>query len=337
MARPNPLDNFHVDKGAVQFVGENLNRPECILSQKDGSLWTSDARGGVMHIAPGGRQRIVAPNSGESAGEKSVKSLSSGTLPNGIALANDGSVIIANLGLFRLERLTQDGKLSVLLDQIEGRPLGQVNFVVRDSRNRFWVSISTRVDDWMDAMRPDVSDGYIGIFEDGQFRVVADGFHYTNEIRLDANEEWLYISETCGPYVSRMRIAEDGSLSRREIFGPSKHGGLLDGIAFDAFGNLWGTHVMADRIFAITPEGDLRILLDDGDPDLSAKLMNAFWSKTLTAEQMMRTKGTLAPWTTGITFGGPDLQTVHVASVLATEIPTFRSPVAGLPLQHWAR
>ena len=29
-------------------------------------------------------------------------------------------------------------------------------------------------------------------------RIVADGFHFTNEIRLDAREEWLYVAETTG-------------------------------------------------------------------------------------------------------------------------------------------
>ncbi len=76
-------------------------------------------------------------------------------------------------------------------------------------------------------------------------------------------EEWLYVVETCGRRITRLRVAEDGSLSHRETFGPSDHGAFIDGIAFDAYGNLWGTHVMTDRLFAITPDGDLRILLDD--------------------------------------------------------------------------
>ncbi|WP_163314474.1 SMP-30/gluconolactonase/LRE family protein, partial [Enterobacter hormaechei] len=63
----------------------------------------------------------------------------------------------------------------------------------------------------------------------------------------------------------------------RQTFGPEDHGAPIDGIAFDAFGNLWGTHVMMDRIFAITPEGELRILLDDHDPWTSRRLMTAFY------------------------------------------------------------
>jgi gluconolactonase len=289
-----------------------------------------------MRVGADGRQTLIAPDTQRGSDSTPSKdSLTRGTLPNGFALANDGSFVVANLGLCRLERLDQSGRLTILLEEFEDKPLGQVNFVLRDNRNRFWVSISTRATDWMVAMRPDVADGYIGLYEEGRFRIVAEGFHYTNEIRLDAREEWLYVSETCGPYVTRMRVGPKGDLSDREIYGPTDHGGLLDGIAFDSYGNLWGTHVFSDRIFAITPKGDLRIVFDDGDANLSTALMKAFRDKTLVADQIMRTKGTVAPWITGITFGGADLRTVHIASVLGVRLPSFRSPVAGLPMQHW--
>src|SRR5665213_2902711 len=39
-----------------------------------------------------------------------------------------------------------------------------------------------------------------------------------------------------------------------------------DGIAFDSSGNLWGTMVYSDKLFVLTPQGDLRVLLDEGDP-----------------------------------------------------------------------
>ena len=74
----------------------------------------------------------------------------------------------------------------------------------------------------------------------------------------------------------RFKIREDSSLGNQETFGPGDHGTFLDGIAFDAFGNLWGTHVMTDRIFAITPEGELRILLSDTSSEEIARIDEAF-------------------------------------------------------------
>ena len=61
-------------------------------------------------------------------------------------------------------------------------------------------------------------------YEIGKFRIVADGFHFTNEIRFDAREEWMYVVETTGGHITRLRIDENGEPAEREIFGPSKLG-----------------------------------------------------------------------------------------------------------------
>jgi gluconolactonase len=143
------------------------------------------------------------------------------------------------------------------------------------------------------------------------------------------------VVETTGRKITRFRVADDGSLSQRQTFGPEDHGAFIDGIAFDAHGNLWGTHVMTDRIFAITPEGELRIILDDDNPQASRRLLDAFDRGEATPEMMLAAGGTIAPWFASVTFGGPDLKTVYIGSLRGTKIPCFRSPVAGLPMVHW--
>ncbi len=56
------------------------------------------------------------------------------------------------------------------------------------------------------------------------------------------------------------------------MYGPSSLGaGVLDGIAFDAYGNLWGTMIFADALVAITPDGELLKLFEDGDRDATAR------------------------------------------------------------------
>ena len=56
----NPLLGFQVDRAQIVNVGHDLQRPECILAEPDGTLWAADARGGVMRIAPDGSQRFIA-------------------------------------------------------------------------------------------------------------------------------------------------------------------------------------------------------------------------------------------------------------------------------------
>jgi sugar lactone lactonase YvrE len=337
--RSNPVLDFGIDPASLQYVGEDLQRPECILAEPDGTLWSADARGGVMRISPEGRQQIVTQRrSGHFAGAGSEASrYLEGTLPNGLAFAPNGDILISNFGTDCLEIMTREGGSRVLAGAIDGQPIGKVNFVLRDSKDRIWITVSTRLKNWMHALRTDLADGYLARFEDGAFRIVADGFHFTNEIRFDVREEFLYVVETTGGCITRLRIDEHGNPIGREIFGPGSlgKGAWPDGIAFDTFGNLWGTLVYSDRLFVLTPQGDLRVLLDEGDPAKVNALEQAFFRHEVTQEVLFATGRGVAPWMASITFGGPDLQTAYIGSLKGSRIPYFRAPVPGLPMVHW--
>ena len=345
MTTTNPLDGFTVDRAAIRYIGTELQRPECILAERDGTLWSADARGGVMRIAPDGTQRFIGQRTDDRFASAQVDrpedfeaKFTQGTLPNGLAFAANGDLLVSNFGTDRLERMTREGETRVLYDRIDGLAIGKVNFVLRDSRDRIWLTVSTRVNPWTAAAASRVRDGYLAVVDGKGLRVVADGFYFTNEIRLDAKEEWIYVAETTGPCITRLRLRESDAgvtLTDRELFGPSHLGGYPDGIAFDAHGNLWCTLVMTDQLIALTPQVDKRLLLDDGNPEASANLMARFLAGTVRPEDMQRAHGTIAPWMASVTFGGPDLRTVYLGSLLGTRIPFFRSPVAGLPMAHW--
>jgi gluconolactonase len=55
----------------------------------------------------------------------------------------------------------------------------------------------------------------------------------------------------------------------------------------------------------------------------------------MTPEILGAGRGRLAPMMASVTFGGPDLRTVYLGSLMGSRLPTFRSPVPGLPLTHW--
>lgn len=336
--RNDPLKGWQVDPKAIRYAGHDLQRPECILAERDGTLWSADARGGVMQIRPDGSQTLIAqPDPHFDITRDAGKSLLGGTLPNGLAFARNGDFLIANFGTDRLEIMTRAGETRILMDQIDGKPLGKVNFVLRDRRDRVWITISTSTNPWSAAINSRLADGYIVLIDERGPRIVADGFQFTNEIRLDAEERWLYVAETCGKRVTRLRVQPDGSLTDREIYGPSNLGsGVIDGIAFDAAGNLWATMIFADRLVAITSGGDLLELLDDGDPAATAQFERVFATgEPPSFELLMQCGGRICPWLASVTFGGPDLQTVYLGGLRATSIPYFRSPVPGLPMVHW--
>ena len=336
---PNPLVGWELDPAAVRTVGVGLQRPECILAERDGTLWTADARGGVVRIRPDGTQDLVAarPSAHFDTERDMAGSLLSGTLPNGLAFAQDGDILVANLGTDALEVMDREGRVRTLHDTIDAHPLGKVNFVLRDRRGRIWITVSTMLDPWSDAIGRHVADGYVAVLDGHGLRVVADGFAFTNEIRFDAEERWLYVAETTAKRVTRMRIADDASVLEREVFGPGSLGaGLVDGITFDAYGNLWATMIFADRLVALTPDGELLELFCDGDPEATARFEEAFAAGgPVPFETLARTGGTLAPWLASVTFGGPDLDRVHLGSLRGSTVPVFPSPVPGLPPIHW--
>src|SRR5262249_33514909 len=153
----------------LQYIGHDLQRPECILAERDGTLWSADARGGVMRLAADGGQEMVAQKQSGyfgDAGSEASRYLT-GTLPNGLAFARNGDFLIANFGTDRLERMTRSGESSVIADRLDGREIGKVNFVLRDSKDRLWVTISTRIKNWMHALRTDLRDGYIALYDNG--------------------------------------------------------------------------------------------------------------------------------------------------------------------------
>jgi hypothetical protein len=74
-------------------------RPECVLANAAGDLFTADWRGGVAHLRPDGSQVLYA---GPQSAGLALK-------PNGIALLRDGSFLLTHLGtddggVFRLQR-----------------------------------------------------------------------------------------------------------------------------------------------------------------------------------------------------------------------------------------
>lgn len=83
--------------------------------------------------------------------------------------------------------MTRSGETRVIMDSLGGREIGKVNFVLRDRKDRMWVTVSTMVNPWSDAINSTLADGKVILVDEREPRVVADGFRFTNEIRFDAD------------------------------------------------------------------------------------------------------------------------------------------------------
>jgi sugar lactone lactonase YvrE len=291
------IAGFHLAPEDIDYVGQNLSRPECVIAERDGTIWVSDNRGGITRITPAGEQTLVGRIDGD---------------PNGIAMERSGNFLIANIGDGTLYRLRPDESHEVVLDTLEGRRLGAVNFVMIDPQDRIWVTVSTRTEPRSRAIAEPCPDGYVIVLDGHRPRIAASGFHFTNEIRFDAAGAYAYVAETALGRVTRLRVESDLSLAAPETYGPARlfDGALIDGITFDAAGNLWVTEITRNGLWAIAPDRSAHLVFEDPAG-----------------------KALLFP--TSITFGGPDLRTAYVGSLKADRIARFRAPFPGERLSHW--
>ena len=318
---------FRITLSDLQFLGRDLARPECVVTTATGDVYVSDKRGGIVHLAPDGRQNLLLGQGVD------------GFLPNGFSLLPDRSFAIANLGhMGGAYRLMPDGELIAEVVAVKGMVLPPTNFVHAEQRNgevRLWVAVSTRHVPREQAFRRDVADGYIVLKDKTDVRIVADGLGFTNETKVDPSGRWLYVNETIARRLSRFAIGERGDLGPRETVAEFGEGTFPDGFAFDAEGGIWVASVVSNRLLRIAPDGSQRVILEDADPEAVARAERHYAENRLSRADIdggrNRTLGNLA----SVTFGGPDLKTVYLGSLFGTRIATFRSPIAGAEPAHW--
>jgi len=256
-----------------------------------------------------------------------------GGAPNGINMDREGRIVIANFGgpddgYGPLQRLdTSTGNVETVCAALNGRRLFGSNYPLVDSRGRIWCSHST----WgpVDRAFADLRDGLIfRVDTDGTATILAEGIAFANGIALDHDERNLFVCETTGCDVLRYPIHADGSLGAPTRYGPklglttaevqhlrplnaSQRGqlGVTDGCGFDQEGNLWVTLVMANKVIAITPRGDVVTVLSDPEG------------------RMMRSP-------TNVSWGGADMRDLYIGSIASDYVVHVRCPIPGMPLVH---
>jgi sugar lactone lactonase YvrE len=318
---------FEVAVSDLQFVGRDLARPECVVTTARGDLFVSDRRGGIMHLIPGGKQRLIAAQGVDDF------------LPNGFSLLSDRSFAVANLGrLGGAWRLTPEGELIPEVIEVEGLALPPTNFVhaePHDGGVRLWVAISTRRVPREQAFRRDIADGYIVLKDGTGVRIVADGLGFTNETKVDPSGRWLYVNETMARRLSRFAIRDRGELGRRETIAEFGDGTFPDGFEFDAEGGIWIASVVSNRLLRIAPDGSQAFVLEDADPEAVARAERHYAEHRLSRADIDAGRDRVLGNLSSIAFGGPGLKTVYLGSLFGERIATFRAPLAGAPPPHW--
>lgn len=321
-ASPQPLD---VER--LGWLGEGLVRPESVLATADGSLYTADWRGGVVHRRRDGAQRLIRgrlPGGGELR-------------PNGIALLTDGSFLIAHLGAQDggVWRLSREGAVTPWLVEVDGIALPPTNFVLPDAQGRVWVTVSTRRTPRALGYRSDVADGFIVRVDAQGAAVVADGLGYTNEVALHPNGQWLYVNETFARKLSRFALRADGSLGAREVVASFGPGTFPDGLAFDEAGHAWVVSIVSNRVLRVAPDGGVCVWLEDADAAHLAWVEDAYRAAAMDRPHLDQVRSRALRNISSIAFTGPDRRTAVLGCLLGERLATFTVPVPGAKPVHW--
>jgi sugar lactone lactonase YvrE len=285
----------------------------------------SDWEGGVCRIAADGQQRrILARNAPVEL------------RPNGIALLQDGSFLLANLAApGGVWQLGYDGDLRPFLTEVDNSPLPPTNFVLADAYGRIWITISTQVSPRAKAYRPDVSDGYIIVVDSKGARVAATDLGYTNEVQLHPSGDWLYVNETFARRTSRMRIQSDGTLGKRQTVTEYSHGTYPDGLYFDEAGGFWVVSIVSNRVIRVGPDGSQTVIIEDSDKKHLEWVESAFLNGCMGREHLDNISSKRLRSTSSIAFGGPERRLSYLGCLLGTQVASFEVPVAGVKPVHW--
>lgn len=318
-----------VDIAEVKRLGNGLVRPESVLTHRSGLLFCSDwqGAGGVAVILPDGRVRRIA-----------IADPGLALRPNGIALEDGGSFVLAHLGAETggAYRLFPDGSVETLIEDVEGQALPPANFPLRDARGRLWLTVSTRKTPRADDYRAGASSGFIVMQDASGARIVADGLGYTNEMAFSADGRSLFVNETFARRLSRFEVSADGSLTGRQTlwrFGP---GDYPDGLVLDAAGGLWVTSIVSNRVIRIEPDGSgSQVILEDSDAQHLAWTEAAYRSDTMGRPHLDGQPAAVLRNISSLAFGGPDLGQAYLGCLLGDSVFQFDTQVRGLKPLHY--
>jgi gluconolactonase len=220
---------------------------------------------------------------------------------NGLALDQEGRVIVATWAGRSIDRIEKNGNRTVLADRYDGKRFGGTNDLVVAKDDSIYFT------DGFGGLRHTTEDprkelDFNGVYrvKDGTVTLVIKDIPNTNGLAFSPDQKVLYANGSRDRYVKRYDVLPDGTLANGRMLidmnsDPAR--GITDGLRIDAKGNLWETG--PGGVWIITPEG--KHLGTIALPELGAN----------------------------VEFGDADRKTLYIAA--RTSIYKIRTNVSGLP------
>jgi len=275
------LDNF------APFA-DGLDHPEGVTWGPDGYVYAGGELGQVYRVNLEDGSFEVIGNTGGFA--------------LGVCADADCNIYVCDLGKRAVMRVTQEGEVSVYSEGSPDHRFVAPNYPVFDRIGNLYVS---DCGGWHE------SNGCIlRVSPGGGTELVSEqnlGFANGMALSPDGTELYVVLSGPI-PSIGKARLHADGQVGAVEqvVELPLT---VPDGVAFDIQGNLFVSCYTPDRIYRLTPAGQLDILAED-------------WRSATFSSP------------TNIAFCGADLTTLVVSSLARWHLTKGQMPIPGSPLAH---
>lgn len=263
-----------MDKVEIFFDGifsqPRLRHPEGVAVDGEGNIWCGGEEGEIYRIKHDGSDiELVA---------------STGGFTLGLAFDANGNLYTCDMkhaAVFRLNTAT--GHLEPFAEGGADRGIRIPNFpVVDEARSCLYVSDSYDMEQpGPGVWRFDLNTGEGDLWYEQPMT-------FANGMALSPERDFLYVAETFARRLLRVPIREDGSAGEAEVFVRSIEC-LPDGLAFDTEANLYVSCYEPSRVYKISPDRQIRLLVDDPEAHTLCHPTNcAFRGKDLLTSNLGR-------------------------------------------------
>jgi gluconolactonase len=236
----------------VEIIQAGLDHPECVNFGPDGRLYAGGFAGQVYVMTP---PKFELQQLAQTEG-----------FVGGVAVDGNHNVYVCNATRHSVLRVTQKGQISVYCDRAPDGPLILPNYGSFDFKGNYYFSDSG--DYWKPNGR------LMRVKPTGQCESLIGGnWHYPNGLAISPRDGSVLMIESTAADIVRIPVNNDGMVGRPEIYAQLQ-GNVPDGLAFSRSGNLYVSCYCPNRIYAVSPDRNVELLIEDPTGEILSQPTN---------------------------------------------------------------